>query len=70
MPINVNKAVDKAFETKSLHEIDARLQAAIALVGLSPYTWDPVTGALDWDARLKAMWGLPPDAPVDHRSAE
>ena len=45
--------------TKSLHEIDARLQAAIALVGLSPYTWDPVTGALDWDARLKAMWGLP-----------
>ena len=52
--------------TKALHEIEARLLSAIDLVGLSPYTWDPVTGALDWDARLKAMWGLPPDAHVDH----
>src|SRR3954471_12039617 len=51
--------------TKSLHEIEARLLSAIDLVGLSPYTWNPVTGALDWDARLKAMWGLPPDAHVD-----
>jgi PAS domain S-box-containing protein len=48
-----------------LREIEARLLSAIDLVGLSPYTWNPVTGALDWDARLKAMWGLPPDAHVD-----
>ena len=52
--------------TRALHETEARLQSAIDLVGLSPYTWDPVTGALDWDARLKAIWGLPPDAHVDH----
>lgn len=44
---------------------EARLQAAIDLVGLSPYSWDPQTGALDWDARLKALWGLPPNASVD-----
>lgn len=44
---------------------EARLQSAIDLVDLSPYSWDPRTGALDWDARLKAIWGLPPDAPVD-----
>src|SRR3954454_18270290 len=25
----------------------------------------PVTGALEWDARLKGMWGLSPDAHVD-----
>ncbi|MCX8253606.1 MAG: response regulator [Beijerinckiaceae bacterium] len=43
---------------------EARLQAAIDLVGLSPYSWDPATGALEWDARLKAMWGLPPEAPI------
>nr|WP_246529570.1 PAS domain-containing protein [Microvirga zambiensis] len=48
-----------------MRESQARLQAAIDLVGLSPYTWNPVTGALDWDARLRAMWGLPPDANVD-----
>jgi PAS domain S-box-containing protein len=49
----------------ALHASETRLQSAIDLVGLSPYTWNPVTGALDWDARLKAMWGLPPDAHVD-----
>ncbi|WP_414470620.1 PAS domain S-box protein [Microvirga sp. M2] len=50
----------------ALHESRARLQAAIDLVGLSPYTWDPATGALEWDHRLRAMWGLPPDAHVDY----
>ena len=51
--------------TKALHATEAQLVSAIDLVGLSPYTWNPVTGALDWDARLKAMWGLPADAHVD-----
>ncbi|MEA1835120.1 response regulator [Methylobacterium durans] len=49
-----------------LRRSEARLQAAIDLVGLSPYSWDPATGALEWDARLKAMWGLPPNTHVDH----
>lgn len=44
---------------------EARLRAATELVGLGVYSWDPVTGALDWDERVHAMWGLPPDAPVD-----
>ena len=45
---------------------EARLQAAVDLVGLSLYSWDPLTGALQWDASTKAMWGLPPDAHVNH----
>ncbi|WP_244409748.1 PAS domain-containing protein [Methylorubrum populi] len=49
----------------ALQRSEARLQAAVELVGLSPYGWDPATGALEWDARLKAMWGLPADAHVD-----
>jgi PAS domain S-box-containing protein len=44
---------------------ERRLQAAIELVGLSPYAWDPRTGRLEWDDRLRAMWGLPPGADVD-----
>ncbi|MCJ2049410.1 PAS domain-containing protein [Methylobacterium sp. J-070] len=48
-----------------LRTSEARLQAAIDLVGLSAYSWDPRTGALLWDARLKALWGLSPDAYVD-----
>lgn len=45
---------------------EARLRAATELVGLGVYSWDPTTGALDWDERLRAMWGLPPDAEVDN----
>ncbi|QCO03343.1 response regulator (plasmid) [Azospirillum argentinense] len=44
---------------------EARLRAAVDLVGMTLYSWDPTTDALEWDARLKAMWGLPPEAHVD-----
>lgn len=51
--------------TEALRASEARLKAATDLVGLSSYTWHPLTGALAWDARLKAMWGLSPEAHVD-----
>src|SRR6476646_5454207 len=41
------------------------LRAAVDLVGLGRYRQDPVTQIIEWDTRLKAMWGLPPDAAVD-----
>ena len=41
------------------------LRAAVELVGLGRYRSDPLSQAITWDARLKSMWGLPPDAPVD-----
>ena len=41
------------------------LRAAVELVGLGRYRSDPLTQVIEWDARLKAMWDLPPDAPVD-----
>ena len=50
---------------EALKKSEGRLRAASELVGLGVYSWDPVTGALDWDERLRAMWGLPPDAAVD-----
>src|SRR3979411_2180218 len=49
-----------------LRESETRLQAAVDLVGLACYAWDPQTNAVEWDVRLRAMWGLPPDAPVDY----
>jgi hypothetical protein len=49
-----------------LGESEARLQAAVDLVGLGCYSWDLLTNALHWDARVKAMWGLPPEAHVDY----
>ena len=49
-----------------LRESRARLKAAIDLVGLSSYTWNPQTGALQWDERLKALWGVAPGVEPDH----
>lgn len=54
----------RAFE-EALRKSEARLRAATELVGVGIYSWDPQTGALHWDDRLRAMWGLPPGAPVD-----
>jgi PAS domain S-box-containing protein len=51
---------------RRLRESEAQMQAAVDLVGLSFYSWEPLTGGLHWDARTRAMWGLLPDAPVDH----
>lgn len=54
----------RAFE-EALRTSEARLRAATELVGIGIYAWDPVTGSLEWDDRLRAMWGLPAGAPVD-----
>ena len=54
----------KAFE-EALKRSEARLRAATELVGLGIYSWNLATGALEWDERLRAMWGLPADAEVD-----
>ena len=64
--ITTDISARKRTETQ-LRASEARLQAAVDLVGLSAYSWDPRTGALDWDARLKALWGLTPNAPVDEQ---
>lgn len=49
----------------ALRTSESRLRAATELVGIGIYAWDPVTGALEWDERLRAMWGVPADTPVD-----
>jgi PAS domain S-box-containing protein len=43
-----------------------RLEAAVRLLGLGFFAWDPQTNALEWDARIKAIWGLPRDAHIDY----
>lgn len=51
---------------EALRRSEARLKAAVALVELGQYSWDPATNKLDWDERVKALWGLPPDAYIDY----
>jgi len=41
-----------------------RLSEAVDAAGLGLWRYDLRTGELDWDARIKALYGLPPDAPT------
>jgi PAS domain S-box-containing protein len=56
---------DRKHREDRVLESEARLQAAVDLVGLGLYSWDPATNALQWDSTVKAMWGLPPDGHID-----
>jgi PAS domain S-box-containing protein len=51
---------------RRLSESETRLKAAIDLAELGDYMWDLQTDVMEWDARVKAMWGLPADAIVTH----
>jgi PAS domain-containing protein len=42
-----------------LRESEARLQAAVDLLKLKGYGWNPQTNELQWDDTLGVMWGLP-----------
>jgi PAS domain S-box-containing protein len=53
---------------EALRRSEARLQAAADLLGLGLYAWDPHTNAVEWDGRVKAIWGLPADARVDYET--
>ena len=63
--ITTDVAVRREAELR-LGESEARLNAAANLAGQFSYQCAPVTGGYRWGARVKAMWGLPADAPVDH----
>jgi PAS domain S-box-containing protein len=51
---------------QALRESEARLQAAVDLLKLGRYAWNPQTNELNWDETVKAMWGLPANAAVDY----
>ena len=58
---------NKSIKTNQrLRECEARLEAAVELLKLGLYTWNPQTNELQWDETLRAMWGLPHDTPADY----
>ena len=44
---------------------EARLRIALEAAGLGTWDYNPMTDQLRWDARCKALAGLPPEADVD-----
>jgi PAS domain S-box-containing protein len=51
---------------QQLRESEAQLRAAVSLVGLGRYSWNPRTNELQWDEAVRRMWGLPAGVPSDH----
>nr|WP_264051488.1 PAS domain S-box protein [Methylobacterium sp. FF17] len=47
-----------------LQEAEGRLRLALEGAGTGIYDYDLVTGALTWDARTRALFGIGPDEPV------
>ncbi|MDX2265515.1 MAG: response regulator [Hyphomicrobiales bacterium] len=45
---------------------EKQLQAAVDLVRLGLYSWNPQTNELRWDDTLRAMWGVSAGAPIDY----
>jgi PAS domain S-box-containing protein len=43
-----------------------RLRLATAAANIGTWDFNPITNELIWDSRCKAMFGLPPDAPIDY----
>ncbi|WP_162268344.1 response regulator [Bradyrhizobium manausense] len=58
--------IERAQTEAALRESEARLKAAVDLVELGRYSWNPQTNELKWDEKCRAMWGLPADATVDY----
>lgn len=52
-------------EIERLRASEAALHASLDLMALGRFRSDPITMDIEWDANLKRMWGLAPDAPVD-----
>jgi PAS domain S-box-containing protein len=57
-------------ESKQTEEVlkgsEDRLRLAVESTGLGTWDFNPLTGELKWDARCKAVFGLPPEAEVDY----
>ncbi|XYD09071.1 PAS domain S-box protein [Methylobacterium sp. NMS12] len=52
-----------------LQEAEDRLRLALEAAGTGTYDYDLVTGALTWDARTRALFGLSEDDPVSYEGA-
>ena len=49
-----------------LHRKQGALELALEAAGLGTWEFDLTTGEMSWDARAKALFGLPADASVTH----
>jgi PAS domain S-box-containing protein len=57
-----------AERTAELRKGEERLQLAVSATNLGTWDYKPTTGALNWDARCKELFGLPPGTEVNYET--
>ena len=65
--LELRRAVaERRTEAAALAESGLRLRLAVEATGIGIFDYDLVTGALTWDGRTRALFGVGPDAPVSY----
>jgi PAS domain S-box-containing protein len=57
---------DRRAVEEDLRKAREQLGLAVAATGTGVFDYDLVTDRLEWDTRTRALFGLPPDAPVSY----
>ncbi|EIZ86817.1 PAS sensor protein [Methylobacterium sp. GXF4] len=57
---------DRRHAEHALQKAQDQLRLAVEATSIGIFDYDLVTGDLGWDARVCALFGLPPDAPVSY----
>jgi PAS domain S-box-containing protein len=57
---------DRKATEEALHRAREQLRLAVEAADIGIFDYDLIAGDLGWDARLRALFGLPPDAPVTY----
>ncbi len=57
---------DRRRVEEAVRESEDRLRLAVESARIGTWDYNPVTGALEWSDRCKAVFGLPPDAEVNY----
>jgi len=67
--VMVTDIAERQAAQADLQEAEDRLRLALEAAGTGIYDYDLVTGALTWDARTRALFGLSDDDPVSYEGA-
>jgi PAS domain S-box-containing protein len=60
----LRRGIGLATDVTDQRAVEERLQLATGAAGMGIFDVNLVTGAISWDARLRAMWGVAPDEAV------
>ncbi len=64
--ITIREITEQRKAGMAMRESEERLRLALTAAELGTWDYNPVTGALIWDARCKELFGLPPETEVDY----